>query len=101
MTDIDGWWKGMRDTFTKLTKTKSGDALEDLPYKQNWILTKFAYLRERPTTNQDPVKSVSIIKKTQYMNLLFYYEYFYNYLSHFKYSCFLCYYVFSAEGDHS
>lgn len=51
----------MRDTFTKLSKNKSGDALEDLPYKQNWILTKFAFLRERPTTSQDPVKSVSII----------------------------------------
>lgn len=62
VTDIDGWWKGMRDTFTKLTKTKSGDALEDLPYKQNWILTKFAFLRERPITNQYPVKSVRNIK---------------------------------------
>ena len=57
---INAWWKTNRDSFTKLSRKKSGEQLSDLPYKQRWMLTKFSFLKQRPTTIKAPVVSVSI-----------------------------------------
>ncbi|XP_072042755.1 uncharacterized protein [Amphiura filiformis] len=58
---INAWWKSNRDTYTKLSKRKSGKELPDLPYKQKWILNNFAFLKQRPTTMKAPVVSISAL----------------------------------------
>ncbi|CAH1774928.1 unnamed protein product [Owenia fusiformis] len=57
--NIVGWWKGIRDTYTRLSLKKSGSERDDLPYKQKWVLQNLSFLSNRPVHRRTPIKSLA------------------------------------------
>ena len=59
---LQGWFKSLRDTNTRLDKKKTGDGAPDLTERDAWILANFVFLKQVVRYRPEPVKSVSINK---------------------------------------
>jgi len=57
---LQGWFKSLRDTHTRLDKNKSGDGAPDMTEREQWVKANFGYLRTVVRHRAEPVKSVSI-----------------------------------------
>jgi len=58
---LKGWWKGIRDTFTRLHKLKSGAASKKFTEREKWILSNCVFYAVNVSHRGKPVKSVSKI----------------------------------------
>jgi len=59
---LQGWFKSLRDTNTRLHKKKSGDATNELTERELWVKTSFEFLKSVVRHRAEPIKSVSIDK---------------------------------------
>lgn len=57
---LKGWWKGIRDTFTRLHKNKSGSAATKLTDRETWLKQHCAFYSGNVTHRGHSVKAVSI-----------------------------------------
>ena len=57
--NLKGWFRSLRDTHTRLDKKKSGDGAVNLTEREQWIVTKFAFLKGVSSHHPEPLKSVS------------------------------------------
>jgi len=62
---LQGWFKSLRDTNTRLHKKKSGDAPNELTERELWVKTSFEFLKSVVRHRAEPIKSVSINKLIQ------------------------------------
>jgi len=58
---LQGWFKSLRDTHTRLHKKKSGDGAPELTEREHWILDKFGFLKSVVRHRPEPCKTVSKI----------------------------------------
>jgi hypothetical protein len=56
---LKGWFRSLRDTFTRLDRKKSGDGAPQLTEREDWIISKFAFLKTITRHRAEPIKSVS------------------------------------------
>jgi hypothetical protein len=54
------WFRSLRDTHTRLDKKKSGDGAPDLTEREQWILSKFGFLKTVTRHRPEPLQSVSV-----------------------------------------
>ena len=59
---LQGWFKSLRDTHTRLHKKKSGGAPSELTEREHWVKTSFEFLKSVVRHRAEPIKSVSIKK---------------------------------------
>ena len=57
---LQGWFKSLRDTNTRLHKKKSGDPPSELTERELWVKTSFDFLKSVVRHRAGPIKSVSI-----------------------------------------
>ena len=57
---LKGWFRSLRDTHTRLDKRKSGAGAPQLTEREEWIITKFAFLKTVTRHRPEPLQSVSI-----------------------------------------
>ncbi|XP_028412856.1 uncharacterized protein LOC114537469 [Dendronephthya gigantea] len=55
---LKGWFRSLRDTNTRLDKKKSGDSAPNLTKREQWILSKFAFLKTVTRHRPEPMQSV-------------------------------------------
>ncbi|XP_028417941.1 uncharacterized protein LOC114542634 [Dendronephthya gigantea] len=55
---LKGWFRSLRDTHTRLDKKKSGDSAPNLTEREQWILSKFAFLKTVTRHRPEPMQSV-------------------------------------------
>ncbi|XP_075338653.1 uncharacterized protein LOC142398502 isoform X3 [Odontesthes bonariensis] len=55
---LKGWFRSLRDTHTRLDKKKSGDGAPDLTEREQWILSKFGFLKTVTRHRPEPLQSV-------------------------------------------
>jgi hypothetical protein len=56
---LKGWFRSLRDTHTRLDKKKSGDGAPDLTEREQWIISKFVFLKTVTRHRPEPLQSVS------------------------------------------
>lgn len=56
---LQGWFKSLRDTYTRLDKKKSGDGAPELTEREQWVKANFSFLKTVVRHHAEPVKSVS------------------------------------------
>ena len=58
--ELKAWFRSVRDTHTRLHKgKKSGDGVLNLTERENWIKTKFAFLRNITRHRPEPLKTIT------------------------------------------
>ena len=57
---LQGWFRSMRDTYTRLDKKRSGDGQPDLTERDQWIVDHFDFLKTTVRHRPEPVRSVSM-----------------------------------------
>ena len=57
---LKGWFRSLRDTHTRLDKRKSGDGAPHLTEREEWIVSKFVFLKTVTHRRPEPLQSVSI-----------------------------------------
>ena len=57
---LKGWFRSLRDTHTRLDKKKSGDSSPNLTEREEWIMSKFVFLKTVTRHRSEPLQSVSI-----------------------------------------
>lgn len=57
---LQGWFKSLRDTHTRLHKKKSGDGAPELTEREQWVKANFSFLKSVVRHHAEPVNSVSI-----------------------------------------
>jgi len=57
---LQGWFKSLRDTNTRLHKKRSGDPPNELTERELWVKTSFDFLKSVVRHRAGPIKSVSI-----------------------------------------
>lgn len=57
---LQGWFRSLRDCFTRLDKKKSGDGTPTLTEREKWIKQKFQFLTRIVRHKPEPLMSVSI-----------------------------------------
>ncbi|XP_028415613.1 sushi domain-containing protein 2-like [Dendronephthya gigantea] len=55
---LKGWFRSLRDTNTRLDKKKSGDSAPNLTKSEQWILSKFAFLKTVTRHRPEPMQSL-------------------------------------------
>ncbi|XP_054630201.1 uncharacterized protein LOC129180119 [Dunckerocampus dactyliophorus] len=55
---LQGWFKSLRDTHTRLDKKKSGDGAPELTEREQWVKANFGFLKPVVRHRPDPVNSV-------------------------------------------
>ncbi|XP_029308296.1 uncharacterized protein LOC115021781 [Cottoperca gobio] len=55
---LQGWFKSLRDTNTRLHKNKSGDGASELTEREQWIKDKFVFLKSVVRHRPEPYKSI-------------------------------------------
>ncbi|XP_028404673.1 uncharacterized protein LOC114527224 [Dendronephthya gigantea] len=55
---LKGWFRSLRDTNIRLDKKKSGDSAPNLTKREQWILSKFAFLKTVTRHRPEPMQSV-------------------------------------------
>ncbi|XP_078595928.1 uncharacterized protein LOC144873000 [Branchiostoma floridae x Branchiostoma japonicum] len=55
---LRGWWRSIKDIFTRLHKKKSGDAARKLTERETWIFTSCDFLRPLVRHVGQPLRSV-------------------------------------------
>lgn len=58
---LKGWFKSIRDNYTRLDKKKSGDGAPDLTEREKWLKDSLGFLKAATRHRPEPVNSVSII----------------------------------------
>ena len=70
---LKGWFKSLRDIYTRLEKKKSRDGAPDLTEREQWIKDNFSFMKAATRHRPEPVNSVSIrtsiYYKRRFMNL--------------------------------
>jgi len=56
---LKGWFRSLRDTFTRLDRRKTGDGAPQLTEREVWIISKFAFLKTITRHRPEPIRSVS------------------------------------------
>ena len=59
---LQGWFKSLRDTNTRLDRKKSGDGASELTQRERWVKANFNFLKSVVRHHAEPVKSISINK---------------------------------------
>ena len=59
---LQGWFKSLRDTHTRLHKNKSGSGPNEMTEREHWVKTSFEFLKSVVRHRAEPIKSVSINK---------------------------------------
>jgi hypothetical protein len=54
------WFRSVRDTHTRLDKKKSGDGAPELTEREEWIISKFGFLKTVTRHHPEPLVSVSV-----------------------------------------
>jgi hypothetical protein len=57
---LQGWFRSLRDTNTRLDKKKSGDGTPELTERDTWIIQNFKFLKQTVRHRPEPAKSVSV-----------------------------------------
>ena len=57
---LKSWFRSLRDTHTRLDKKKSGDSAPNLTEREEWIMSKFVFLKTVTRHRPAPLQSVSI-----------------------------------------
>ena len=57
---LQGWFKSLRDTHTRLDKNKSGDGAPEMTEREQWVKANFGYFKTVVRHRAEPVNSVSI-----------------------------------------
>ena len=57
---LKGWFKSLRDIYTRLDKKKSGDGVPELTEREQWVKDNFSFLKAATRHRPEPVNSVSI-----------------------------------------
>ena len=68
---LQGWFKSLRDTNTRLHKNRSGDPPNELTERELWVKTSFDFLKSVVRHRAGPMKSVSIYRLTVKVLLIF------------------------------
>ena len=68
---LQGWFKSLRDTNTRLHKKRSGDPPNELTERELWVKTSFDFLKSVVRHRAGPMKSVSIYRLTVKVLLIF------------------------------
>lgn len=58
---LKGWYKSLRDIYTRLDKKKSGDGAPELTEREQWVKDNFRFIKAHTRHRPEPVKSVSVI----------------------------------------
>lgn len=61
---LKGWFRSLRDTFTRTDKRKSGDGAKELTEREQWIKDNFSFLKVVTRHRPEPVFSVSKLSST-------------------------------------
>ena len=56
---LQGWFKSLRDTHTRLDKKKSSDGAPELTEREQWVKTNFGFVKTVFRHNAEPVNSES------------------------------------------
>ena len=67
--NLKGWFRSLRDTHTRLHKTKSGSGVPQFTEREEWIIKKFAFLLGVTRHRPEPMKSVSNLLVAYYLLL--------------------------------
>ncbi|XP_066296187.1 uncharacterized protein [Branchiostoma lanceolatum] len=59
-TYLKGWWRSIKDIFTRLHKRKSGDGPKDLTEREEWIFATCTFLGPLVRHVSQPMRSVSM-----------------------------------------
>ena len=57
---LQGWFKSLRDTHTRLHKNKSGNGPHKMTEREHWVKSSFGFLKSEVRHHAEPVNSVSI-----------------------------------------
>jgi hypothetical protein len=57
---LRGWFKSLRDNYTRLHKKKSGDGARELTEREHWVKDNFSFLKAATRHKPEPVNSVCI-----------------------------------------
>ena len=57
---LKGWFKSLRNNFTRLDKKKSRDGAPDLTEREQWVKDNFSFMKAATRHRPEPVNSVSI-----------------------------------------
>ena len=63
---LKGWFRSLRDSHTRFDKKKSGDGTPDLTEREEWILSKFVFLKTITRHRPEPLQSVKKVKYLLY-----------------------------------
>ncbi|KAL5016903.1 hypothetical protein ScPMuIL_006492 [Solemya velum] len=55
---LRGWWRSIKDNFTRLDKKKSGDETKELTERKEWILSARSFLRPLVCHKSQPLRSI-------------------------------------------
>ena len=55
---IQGWFRSLRDTHTRLSKKRSGDGAPEFTQREAWILESFAFLKKVVRHRSEPINSL-------------------------------------------
>ncbi|XP_078322978.1 uncharacterized protein LOC111137035 [Crassostrea virginica] len=58
---LKGWFKSLRDIYTRLDKKKSGDGAPDLTEREQWIKDNFSFMKAATRHRPEPVNSVKAV----------------------------------------
>ena len=56
---LKGWFKSLRDNYTRLDKKKSGDGAPELTEREQWVKSSFGFMKPATRHCPEPVNSVS------------------------------------------
>ena len=59
--NLKGWFRSLRDTHTRLDKKKSGDGAVNLTEREQWIVTKFAFMKGVASHRPEPLKNANLV----------------------------------------
>ena len=68
---LKGWFRSLRDSHTRLDKKKSGDGTPDLTEREEWILSKFVFLKTITRHRPEPLQSISSLDLHVYNSSFF------------------------------
>ena len=62
MEHLQGWFKSLRDTHTRLDKCRSGAGAPEPTERDEWIKANFGFMKTVVRYRAEPVNSVSLNK---------------------------------------
>ena len=95
---LRGWWRSIKDNFTRLDKKKSGDEPKELTEREEWILNTCSFSRPLVRHKSQPLRSVSINKYHCQFVLMTFIAFMCNYLPFLLFSCCQCIVIIADQS---